>query len=125
MMSFKFSTLCELLDALEAPFLKITIGNPQGAVDTGVIVCERLDKYSHKIPCQGHEAVIFLSCLFLERWADRIYDPKENRLEDIVRIAMGTWPSEQEVTAKTPLTLDMLCKSTLTSCKATDVLGTN
>jgi hypothetical protein len=96
----------------------------QGAINTGAIVCKWFDKYSHEIPRQGREAVAFLSRLFSERRADRVYDPKEKRLEDIVRIAMGirrtlsrelrSWRDADGLSSEVPNLTQM--RQNLTSC---------
>ena len=42
-----------------------------------------------KIPRKGPEAVAFLSCLFPERRADRVYGLQERRLEGILKGGLG------------------------------------
>jgi DNA ligase-4 len=46
-------------------------------------------KHDQIIPREGSGAVAFLSCLFPERRADRVFDLRENRLESIIKHAQG------------------------------------
>ena len=88
-MPFQFSILCELLDALELSQSRLRSTNPRYVTDDGTIIRCWFDTYSQNIPRQGLEAVAFLSCVFPERRADRVYELKESRLEGIIQTAMG------------------------------------
>ena len=88
-MPFQFSSLCELLDALELSQSRLAPSNPRYVTDNGTIIRGWFDKHSQDIPRQGREAVAFLSCVFPERRADRMYDLQESRLEGIIQTAIG------------------------------------
>jgi DNA ligase 4 len=88
-MPFQFGALCELVDALELSRSKLPSSNSRCINDVGTIIRGWFDKYSQNIPRQGREAVAFLSCLFPERRADRVYELKESRLEEIIKTAIG------------------------------------
>lgn len=81
-MSLYFSDVCELFDTLDRIRTKPLKDNVS-AVRTW------FDKHKSKIPRQGLEAVAFLSCLFPERRADRVYGLQERRLEGILKGALG------------------------------------
>jgi DNA ligase-4 len=81
-MSFKFCHICELFDSLE--------GLRDKKLEESIAAVHAwFDKYESSIPRQGPAAVAFLSCLFPERRADRVFGLKEKRLEDIIKQALG------------------------------------
>jgi DNA ligase-4 len=89
-MTLTFSVICELLTALEQSQNPDCASKSNTTADkSNAIVRAWFDKYDLQIPRRGREAVAFLSCLFPERRADRVYGLKESRLEGIIQHALG------------------------------------
>jgi DNA ligase 4 len=89
MMSFKFRHLCDLLQSLDDNRIKKKATNARGKNADIPIINSWFNKHAAQIPRHGAAAVAFLSCLFPERRADRVYNIQEKRLEKILgRILM-------------------------------------
>lgn len=91
-MPFKFRHLCELLQALDDHSQPQPNGRRKGNVSQTSIIVSWFKKYQDQIPRHGESAVAFLSSLFPERRADRVYNVQEARLERVVgrSLALGT-----------------------------------
>ena len=88
-MPFLFSLLCDLLNELDQDRMKKeskTINVQSHHTHTTVAW---FNKHRRIIPREGPEAVAFLSCLFPERRADRVFNLQEKRLESIIKQAQG------------------------------------
>jgi DNA ligase 4 len=83
-MPFKFRYLCDLLQSLDDNRIKKTASGAQAKYSDVPIIIHWFNQHDHNIPRHGTAAVAFLSCLFPERRADRVYNIQEKRLEKIV-----------------------------------------
>lgn len=83
-MPFKFRYLCDLLQSLDDNRIKKTASGAQAKNSDVPIIIHWFNQHDHNIPRHGTAAVAFLSCLFPERRADRVYNIQEKRLEKIV-----------------------------------------
>jgi DNA ligase 4 len=88
-MPFKFQIFCDLLDNLSRAQTKVSSTTSAIADASTRIVNVWFDKHDSIIPRHGSEAVAFLSCMFPERRADRVYNLREAKLEAIVQHALG------------------------------------
>jgi DNA ligase 4 len=88
-MPFDFSVLCDLLDELDKNRTRKTLKIPNTPNSIVEIVVNWFNKHDRMIPREGPGAVAFLSCLFPERRADRVFNLKEKRLESIIVQAQG------------------------------------
>jgi DNA ligase-4 len=86
-MPFDFSVLCGLLIELDKNRTRKTSPNTPNSI--AEIVGNWFNKHDRMIPREGPEAVAFLSCLFPERRADRVFNLQEKRLESIIVQAQG------------------------------------
>lgn len=88
-MPFKFRHLCDLLQLLDDNRIKKKVTGQQARnLDTPIIL-SWFNEHERHIPRHGTGAVAFLSCLFPERRADRVYNVQEKRLEKIVGRSLG------------------------------------
>lgn len=85
-MTFPLILLCELLDGLENNRRKVRNANRAQELDNSTIVAW-FRRHSKLVPRQGSSAIAFLSCLFPERRADRIFGLGAKRLEKIIQQA--------------------------------------
>jgi DNA ligase-4 len=83
-MPFKFQIFCDLLDNLNRAQTKVSSTTSVIADANIRIINIWFNKYDSIIPRYGSEAVTFLSYIFLERRADRVYNLREAKLEAIV-----------------------------------------
>jgi DNA ligase 4 len=83
-MRFKFSYLCDLLQALDDNRVKKKASHSRAKDTDGAIIISWFNKHHSIIPRHGPPAVAFLSCMFPERRADRVYNTQEKRLERII-----------------------------------------
>ncbi|KAF2190305.1 hypothetical protein K469DRAFT_723135 [Zopfia rhizophila CBS 207.26] len=88
-MSFNFSILCDLLNELDQNRARKSSKTPNTLSPSNVIVVSWFNKHDRIIPREGPGAVAFLSCLFPERRADRVFNLQEKRLESIIKQAQG------------------------------------
>ncbi|KAF2195616.1 hypothetical protein K469DRAFT_681899 [Zopfia rhizophila CBS 207.26] len=88
-MSFNFSILCDLLNELDQNRTRKSSKTPNTLSSSNVIVVSWFNKHDRIIPREGPGAVAFLSCLFPERRADRVFNLQEKRLESIIKQAQG------------------------------------
>ncbi|ERF70354.1 hypothetical protein EPUS_07619 [Endocarpon pusillum Z07020] len=87
-MPFKFRHLCDLLQSLDDNRIK-KVTYPRSKNSDIPIIVSWFNKHDRQIPRCGKEAVAFLSCLFPERRADRVYNVQEKRLEKIIGRSLG------------------------------------
>ncbi|KAF2174725.1 hypothetical protein K469DRAFT_685747 [Zopfia rhizophila CBS 207.26] len=88
-MPFDFSILCELLNELDRNRARKSSKTPNTLSSSNEIVVSWFNKHDRIIPREGPGAVAFLSCLFPERRADRVFNLQEKRLESIIKQAQG------------------------------------
>jgi DNA ligase 4 len=91
-MPFKFRHLCDLLQSLDDNRIKKKATDARARSSDTPIIITWFRKHERQIPRHGTAAVAFLSCLFPERRADRVYNIQEKRLEKIVgrTLQLGT-----------------------------------
>ena len=85
-MQFEFQIFCDLLNNLSRAQTRASSTAPEIA-DSSTNTW--FDKHDSIIPRHGSEAVAFLSCMFPERRADRVYSLREAKLEAIIQRALG------------------------------------
>ncbi len=83
-MPFRFRYLCDLLQSLDDNRVNKRVTGPRAKNSDIPIIISWFNKYDSQISRHGSAAVAFLSCLFPERRADRVYNVQEKRLEKIV-----------------------------------------
>jgi DNA ligase-4 len=88
-MPFLFSLLCDLLNKLDRNRETKALKRSKSCVSNSNIIMDWFGQNNATIPREGPGAVAFLSCLFPERRADRVFDLQEKRLESIIQKAQG------------------------------------
>src|SRR5439155_23131470 len=88
-MPFEFRIFCDLLNNLSRAQTKTSPTAPEITDSSTRIINAWFDKHDSIIPRHGSEAVAFLSCMFPERRADRVYNLREAKLEAIIQRALG------------------------------------
>lgn len=88
-MPFKFRHLCDLLQSLDENRVKKKATSALAKRSDIPIIISWFNKHDRQIPRHGSAAVAFLSCLFPERRADRVYNVQEKRLEMIIGRTLG------------------------------------
>ena len=91
-MPFKFRHLCDLLQSLDDNRVQKKVTSSRAKNPDIAIIISWFNKHDRQIPRHGRPAVSFLSCLFPEHRADRVYNVQEKRLEKIVgrSLQLGT-----------------------------------